>query len=275
MVKKILVGLAGTEYTEVAIQRAIELAERHGAELTGVTVVDPAKISGEAVPIGGGGTATELRQRKQEVTQQRVEAATFSFIKLCQAADVRYRLEHEEGDAFKLMLSYSRYHDLTIFGLRSIFEYYFENVDSGGMLERLIRGGVRPIVAVSKNYRPVRRVVVAYSGSVESAKAMRRFVQMRLWPEARLNVVTFDGARGEPKTLLADAQAYCEAHGFATEVEHVSAPAKSTLLSYADDWEADMIVMGNSARNLLLRKVFGETAVHVMQNAELPLFLAQ
>ena len=275
MVKRILVGLAGTEYTDVAIQRAVELAERHDAELTGVTVVDPAKISGDAVPIGGGSTATELRQRKQEVTQQRINDATSSFIDHCQATNVRFRLEHEEGDAFKLMLSYSRYHDLTIFGLRSVFEYYFEDVDSGGLLERLIRGGARPIIAVSKKYRPVRRVVVAYSGSVESAKAMRRFVQMRLWPDALLNIVTCDGAREEPATLLADAKEYCEAHGFTTNVEHLSAPAKTTLLSYADDWDVDMIVMGNSARNLLMRKVFGETAIHVMGNAEIPLFLAQ
>jgi len=275
MIKKILVGLAGTEYTEVAIHRAIELAERHNAELTGVTVMDPAKISGDAVPIGGGGNATELRQERMRVTQQRIEAATASFTKNCNEMSVRYRLEHEEGDAFKLMLSYSRYHDLTIFGLRSVFEYYFENVDSGGLLERLIRGGVRPIVAVSKQYRSIRRVVVAYSGSVESAKAMRRFVQMRLWPKAAMKIVTFGDAREAPQTLLADAKAYCDAHGFRTEVEHVATPAKTALLPYADDSDADMIVLGNSARNLLMRKVFGETAIHVMQNSNLPLFLAQ
>jgi nucleotide-binding universal stress UspA family protein len=40
MIKRILVGLGGTPYTPFAIPRSIELAQQHGAELTGVTVVD-------------------------------------------------------------------------------------------------------------------------------------------------------------------------------------------------------------------------------------------
>jgi nucleotide-binding universal stress UspA family protein len=40
MIKRILVGIGGTPFTDVAIQRAIELANIHGSALTGVTVVD-------------------------------------------------------------------------------------------------------------------------------------------------------------------------------------------------------------------------------------------
>ena len=35
MIKRILVGLAGTPYTDTAIRRAVELAKVHEAELTG------------------------------------------------------------------------------------------------------------------------------------------------------------------------------------------------------------------------------------------------
>jgi len=38
MMKRILVGLAGTTYTPVAIERAVTLANSHDAEVTGVTV---------------------------------------------------------------------------------------------------------------------------------------------------------------------------------------------------------------------------------------------
>jgi len=40
MIRRILLGLGGTPYTSVAIQRAIELAKRFEAEITGVTAVD-------------------------------------------------------------------------------------------------------------------------------------------------------------------------------------------------------------------------------------------
>jgi hypothetical protein len=44
MIKRILVGLGGTPYTPFAIARSIELAQQHGAELTGVTVVDVGRL---------------------------------------------------------------------------------------------------------------------------------------------------------------------------------------------------------------------------------------
>jgi nucleotide-binding universal stress UspA family protein len=41
------------------------------------------------------------------------------------------------------------------------------------------------------------------------------------------------------------------------------------------NWQADLTVIGNSAQNLILRRIFGETALSVIRNAEQPLFLAQ
>lgn len=164
---------------------------------------------------------------------------------------------------------------MTIFGLQSVFEYYFDDKDSSHLLERLIRGGVRPIIAVSKQYRTIRRVLIAYSGSVESAKSMRRFIQMGLWPYIQLKIVTFSDCQEDANRLLAEAAEYCRAHGHEPEVESVPAPAKVELLPHADYWSADLIVLGNSARRLLMKRVFGETAMHVMQNADRPLFLAQ
>lgn len=47
------------------------------------------------------------------------------------------------------------------------------------------------------------------------------------------------------------------------------------LLPYADRWQADLIVAGNSAENMLLRRIFGETALSPLRNSLLPLYLAQ
>ncbi len=169
MLKRILVGLAGTDYTPVAIRRGVELATLHDAAITGVTIVDPSRLSGgEAVPAGGGGLAKKLRERKAQVTEQRVAKATAQFVEQCESAGVKFRLEHEQGDAFLHMLTHSRYYDITVFGLRSVFEYYFEDDSSTELLERMIHSGARPIVAVSQVYRPIRRVLIGYSGSVES-----------------------------------------------------------------------------------------------------------
>lgn len=276
MMKRILVGLAGTPYTEVAVRRAVEVAQRHGAEVTGVTVVDVRRLSNVgSVPIGAEESAIELREHCLRITSEHVAAAIAGFKAACDAGQVPCRVVCEEGNAFKLMLGHARYHDLTIFGLRSIFEYYFEDVDSSKLLARLIGGGVRPIVAVSTVFRPIRRALVAYNGSMSSAKTLRRFIQMRLWPDAAVRIVTF-GKKGDTgDKLLSDAADYCRAHGVDAEVENVGGSSKHGILEYAAKWEADLICMGNSGGSFLMRQLLGETALHVMQHADRELFLSQ
>jgi nucleotide-binding universal stress UspA family protein len=59
------------------------------------------------------------------------------------------------------------------------------------------------------------------------------------------------------------------------ETDHAGGRADRDLLRYAEEWNADLIVAGNSAKNLLLRRVFGETALRLLRESNRPLYLAQ
>lgn len=275
MIKRILVGLGGTRYTPFAVGRAIELAQQHQAELTGVTVVDVRRLSRVGpVPLGASASARELREFRLGVAQEQVEQATEEFTSACRGASVPYDVRHEEGNPFELMASCARYHDLMVFGLKSLFEYDVVS-DPHDALIRLVVAGVRPLLAVSPDSRPIRRVLIAYSGSMESAKTLKWFVQLRLWPEAQLRIVTFEHQVDEAEQLVGDAADYCRAHGFTPEEAYVPDSPRDHLIPYAADWGADLIVAGNSAKNLLLRHVLGETALNLITNADQPLFLSQ
>ena len=255
MLKRILVGPGGTEYTVTAIKQAVALAIAHDAEVTGVSIIDEGRLTYSGpVPIG--------------------EWAVQQFTEACRAPGVRHQVLREEGEPFSVMIDQARYHDLMIFSLRSLFEFDLVP-DPHDALVRLVQAGVRPLIAVSKEFSPVQKVLIAYSGSMESAKAMKRFVEMRLWPEAKLRIVTFEHQADTAEQLVGDAADYCRAHGFEPEEAFVPESPKDHLLPYAEEWGADLIVVGNSAKNLLLRRIFGETALHVIRNSDRPLFLAQ
>ena len=275
MTKRILVGLGGTPFTAVAVQRAVELARAHDAHLTGVTIVDLNQLQKVGpVPLGGAAYAQRLAQRRIDVTSERVEEAVAAFETACAQAGVTCTVERETGDPFDLMISHARYHDLTIFGLKSLFDYGLTDEPRDALI-RLVSQGVRPILAVSPQFRSIRKVLVAYSGSMESAKAMRRFVQMRLWPDAHIDIVHFSTDTATGKELLAAAAGYCRAHGFETGTRMVEEDANAGILKHARQTEADIIVMSNSARSLMFRQIMGSTALATIQNADRPLFLAQ
>jgi nucleotide-binding universal stress UspA family protein len=196
------------------------------------------------------------------------------FAEACRAAGVRHQVKLEVGEPFTRMIEEARYHDLMVFGLRSLFE--FELVpDPQNALVRLVQEGVRPLIAVSKGYYPVKKVLIAYSGSMESAKAMKRFVQLRLWPDAKLRIINFNYDIDKAEQLVSDAADYCRAHGFDPEIACVNESPKKHLIPYSEEWGADLTVVGNSAKSLMLRRLFGETALHAIQTANRPLFLAQ
>lgn len=276
MIKRILVGLAGTAYTPVAIEHAVTLAKTHGAEVTGVTVLDKRRAHslGGAVPLTRE-NADAVRERYLAISQAGITESIRAFEAACQAANIQHRVVAEEGTPFTRLVELARYHDLMVFGLRSVFEYDFFGGDPQSLLIRLVGAGVRPLIAVSEEFRNISRVLIAYDGSMESAKAMKRFVQMRLWPSAELKLMTFHSSDDKAYELLLPAEEYCRAHGF--RVCHQSNPGdpKVLLLAAATMWEADMIVMGNSARSVLVRKALGDTLLATLRHTRIPLFLAQ
>lgn len=275
MMKRILVGLAGTTYTPVAIQHAVTLAKAHEAEVTGVTILnaDRVRTLGGAAPPWA--DAERIRDRRMAITETHIAESIREFETACQTADLKHRVVEESRDAFVKLADLARYHDLMVFGLRSVFDYDFQVGDPDSLLIRLVGAGVRPLVAVSEKYHSISRVLIAYNGSMESAKAMKRFVQMRLWPGAELKIVTFHPSFNKAYELLQAAEEYCRAHGF--RVCHQSNPGdpKVLLLVAATLWQADMIVMGNSARSVFLRNVLGDTLLETLRNTQIPLFLAQ
>jgi nucleotide-binding universal stress UspA family protein len=172
------------------------------------------------------------------------------------------------------MISHARYHDLSIFGLRSLFDYIITPKTQNALI-RLISQGVRPILAISTQYDPVRKALLAYSGSMESATAMRRFIQMGLWPDLEIEAVHFSADTAKSDGLLRDAAAYCRVHGFKARVRQADTPVRMGVLEQARKLEADIIVMGNSARSLMFSQILGPTLLATIQNADRPLFLAQ
>ena len=279
MIGRILLGIGGTPFTNVAIQRAVELCKIHEAQLTAVTVVDEERLCRVGpVPAGAGSAAVELREHRMAVTRERIEEAVECLKASCGESGVQVIVHREQGKPFELMVDHARYHDLSVFGLRSMFEYDVVG-DSDGkpadVLSRMVLGGVRPIVAVSERFRAIRRVLIAYGGSVRAAETMKQFIRLNPWPDASLRLLSCGSDMPDADRLLSDASIYCRQHGLEPELKHRSGSPGSEILTDAAEWDADLIVLGTSRSSVFSRAVFGTTALHVIRNADRPLFLGR
>lgn len=276
-IKRILVGL-GTSQTAMSVtEHAIEIAKPRAAELVGLAVTDPIRLEWTGprpMGIGVEEATSDLRRSRYERAKADIAAAEETFASRCRAADVIHRVDEQTGDPFEVAEDLVRYHDMCVFGLRGLFEHDVvpEPVDA---LERLVSRGVRPILAVGERYRPIRRVLVAYSGSIESAKTFKHFVQSGLFADAEVRIVHFGNDAATAGRRLQKASAYFLAHGRPAAIDHCQGDPEQELIPYAEAWHTDLIVAGNSSKNLIMRRLFGETALKLLRDSPLPLYLAQ
>lgn len=285
MIKRILVSLGDAQCVDSEIKHAVELAQVHGAEVTAMTDVDAkadhppveqtaSNAAGRFRTFGASAWARELAQDRWDDLKAHTETALHQFEEACEAVGVIHRTEVMTGDPFKFIVSRSRYYDLLICGFKRIVEYSILD-DSSDALMQLVAHGVRPILTVPEAFRPIRRVLIAYSGSVDSAKTMKKFIQSQLFPVPSLRIVAIDQPPEEARALLADAAEYCRVHGYHPETESLSDRNAHDLLERAREWDADLIVLGNSDRGVLSRLFFGDMSLDIIRDADRALFLAQ
>ena len=118
MIKRILVGFGGTEYSLVAVKRAVELAKIHDASLAAVTVIDINRLMNVgAVPIRGMDAARKAANRRIKNAMEGMEKAINAFEESCKEAGVDYSIERAIGDTFETLVPLSRYFDINILGL--------------------------------------------------------------------------------------------------------------------------------------------------------------
>jgi nucleotide-binding universal stress UspA family protein len=276
MLKRILVGVTGTQAFAAKVDFVLDLAERHGAEIGAVSCIDVDRLANVGpVPIGAGAFAEELVEHRLKRAHACDEEAMRRLAEAGAARGVKVARFEREGDPRDILAKLHRYHDILCLSLHGWFDDAVIPEPEDALLE-VLAGGVRPILAVAEEPRPVDKVLIAYDGSPQAAKAMRQYAQLRPWGDASVEVACAgDGATEETaETLLADARAYCAAHGLAVTTAHLDEDSPEVLLDHARAIGAGLIVMGVSQRRLLIARRFGPHTSAILRNARVPLFLS-
>lgn len=275
MIKKILLGLADSPYTETASRRAIELAELHGASLTCVTLVDPDRLRRVGpYPVGGAHAAQQMGERRVTRTRERVEITLQGVEAACAERGIPCKVVRSQGNPVRILSEHARSHDLVLSGLRGVLDPEHLSASISAVYELTASGG-SPVIAEPSVYRPVHRALVAYDGSPAAARALKTFAQAKIWPDAEVRVVNFGNRAEAGEKLIEEALDILRSAGVAkASGEFVKGRVTPGLASYADSYDADVIVVGNKARSFLLRHVVHDTTRDLIKNGARSLFMA-
>ncbi|HEX9050020.1 MAG TPA: universal stress protein [Anaeromyxobacter sp.] len=219
---------------------ALALARRHGARLTGLFAESPT--------LG----ASIVGRRSPDAVARAAEEARARFEAACGEAGVPSRFwrldaEREVAGVIDAVVSLCRRVDLAVFGQQRGDPAPVPD----GLVERVIAESGRPVIVIPSagSYRDVgRRVLVAWSGSRESARALHDALPI-LERAERVSVLALlspgEGAPGrdQPAALVE----HLGTHGVAAAYDRWVVgdfPAVDVVLNRISDEAADLAVVG-------------------------------
>ena len=270
---KILLGLDGSPYAHAAIEYACQLALNHNASITGVAIINRPGIQSSSGPMPIGGAHYEVQREEQllEATEQKAKAILNDFARICDDRKINAVLHADTGSPFSEIIEESKFHDFIVIGKRTFFEY--DANETYGTLERILKNGLIPVLAVPDSVREIKKVLVAYDDSIPASKVVHMFLLLGIWNACDITLLTVNDSAQAAQELLGNLGGFFESYGIKPSLATRSGPPDTAVKSYIAENDIDMLAMGAYGRKSVRKFFVGSVTQHLIQETDIPLFL--
>lgn len=279
MIRRILLPLDPSAYSEAAMQYAVNIAKRQQSEIEGLTVIDIPDIEDNVttfVPLPRGADLN-IEHENEMIVDARKKAQTLlnSFGELCQSEHVFCTQRQYEGRPENVILRESNFFDLVVIGMRTYF--HFETTDkSGHSLEMLLNNTITPILAVPENFKQIKKVLIAYDGSMPSTRALQRFVHMSINSDFEITLLMRDDDEEEAMNEMQKVTKYIHSYGNNISVSRVWTD-RNLIKTIEENYinNVDVVVCGMHARNAVEKFTIGTLPKYLIEKNQVATFICQ
>lgn len=273
--KDIIVHLDTTEACRQRVQAGINLAQEHGANLTGVAVLHQPYIPAYAEAQIG----VEIIEQQQAAQRDALSEIGNGFDTMTSEAGVSAGWRIVEGEPVDKLSEQARYADLIILSQRPDSEV----LQSGYEIpDRVLLGAGRPVLIIPTIYdgKPFgRRIMVGWDAGRTAARAVHDAMPLLKAADAVTIMVVNPkpGTDGHGDLPGADLAAHLARHGVTAEADHTQSKDVSVgdlLLSRGADAQSDMIVIGGYGHARWRELVLGGVTQHLLVNMPLPILMS-
>jgi len=282
VLKRILVPLDPSPYTETAVRVAINMAKIYNAQITGLVVLDIPGIEKSIGPIPAGALhfAEKIELAKKTEASQRIETQMKKFRDICEKEGVAFSESHEQGYPSDQIVEVSKYYDLVIIGLRTF--YHFETTDKAGdSLENLLKESVTPVMGVPQDFNfnvmsgDKLKVLIAHDGGLQSARALQRFGQLSNSSFMDITILNSCNDKVAGNYILDQAEAYLNARDVTgVQKEWTSQDIIQIIKDKYYDTH-DVFCVGAHAKEGLFDFMVGSLTRFLVKQGEKPVFIGQ
>lgn len=277
ILKSILVSIDRSSDGTTAMELALGWARRYEAELVGVGIIDEYSIEVAQEYLYKEGLIASVNPPLIARIQLGYDRVLKQYAARCTEAGVSCTTPAVTGLSPEQALFEAQRHALIVMDRLRILIPGFEGRQAQD-LGRILKNRLRPIVLVPPNGSGGGRakVVVAYDGSLQSARALYAATFSVLETDAKAQIVSVATDRAEAVRVADQAIAFLRLHQVDTAphpIESTGPPAE-VLLEQVDRIGAGLVVMGAYGEPVLREFFLGSVSRSLLQESRVPVFLA-
>jgi len=280
MYKRILLCTDGSPGAAVAGDYAIWFAKNLGAHLQVLYITDIRLLEGPWLSDFSGALGAQpyaaLVPKLQQLQKQKATTILAAAEQRCRDAHVVCETAHETGNLVHVMLAYEKRADLIVLGQRGEHAPWLDDM-LGSSVERMVRASIKPCLVTPEKFQPVKRMVIAYDGSVESNKALHSGIDLAPSLAVDVAIITVCQRDTDEATskILNEAVQVAQDHGLKPHGQLAHGNAETEILKKCEETGATLIVMGAYGHTRIRELILGSTTSHVLRKAHVPVLLVR
>jgi nucleotide-binding universal stress UspA family protein len=143
----------------------------------------------------------------------------------------------------------------------------------GSNFERVVRASHRPILVASRDFHPIKRILIAYDGGVSAMKAVTYLAGNPVFNnlECRLLSVTEPSSRA--KKQLESAAVLLRDAGYAVETTIQAGQAEAVICEKIKTDNIDLLLMGAYGHSRIRNLIIGSTTTAMIRSCKIPVLL--
>jgi nucleotide-binding universal stress UspA family protein len=274
MIKDIVVNL-GLGENDPAGDYAVSMGEAFGAHVLGVAVSYEPVIPGTVM----GGIPPEIIESQRAESNKKARAAIARFEQAAKRAGISMEtrtISASISGAADQIGRIGRRFDLIVVGQPGRKDSLPDEVIDEGVL---FESG-RPVIFVpfiQKGGMKLDRIMVCWDGSRAATRAIADAIPLLKKAKQVEVVIISDKPNKRDEVPGADLGQHLARHGLKVDVKRITSPdidVPSTILSYAADSSADMIVMGGYGHSRLREFVLGGATRGLLESMTVPVLMS-
>ena len=273
----ILVALDGSPSAQVAASVAVEIAQRQNLRIRGLYVVDDTLVLnmyanyqaelGSTREITSEADLVQLFREQGDATLQWLEQR-------CRTANVPVVTDLYFSGVPEMIRRAAEQARLVALGRRGHGHATDPN-HLGRYFRAMAHHAQWPMLVGGDELRPLRRLILAYNGGECAQRALNWAALLQRASTTEVVALAVEENDHGSQQWLSDMQAQLDASSL-TQYQFVSRKghAATEIVSAAEEYQADLILMGNYCVTPLLEWLAGSTPDHVLRRTQLPVLIA-